>query len=51
MTIQDFSKTIELRAEFERAYKARGNAYLSIGDTLRGNADLNIWRERTGATN
>jgi tetratricopeptide (TPR) repeat protein len=49
--IQDFSKTIELRAEFERAYKARGNAYLSIGDTLRGNADLKIWRERTGATN
>lgn len=48
--LQDFSKTIELRADFERAYKARGNTYLSIGDTSRGNADLAIWREKTGTT-
>jgi tetratricopeptide (TPR) repeat protein len=49
--IQDFSKTIELRPDFERAYKARGNAYITQGDTLKGNADLEVFRQKTGQIN
>lgn len=48
--ISDFSQTIQLKPDFDRAYKARGNAYILMGDSLKGNADLEIWRNRTGAT-
>jgi tetratricopeptide (TPR) repeat protein len=41
--IADFNKAIELDTTFARVYRARGNCYLRIGDTIKGNADLAKW--------
>lgn len=46
--INDFNKTLELDANFDRAYVARGNAYLILGDTVKGNADLEQYNRLTG---
>ena len=38
--IADFNRAIELDSTFSRVYRARGNCYLKIGETEKGNADL-----------
>ncbi|MBN8678367.1 MAG: tetratricopeptide repeat protein [Chitinophagales bacterium] len=41
--IADFNKAIELDTTFARVYRARGNCYLRLGETEKGNADLAKW--------
>ena len=36
----DFSRCIELDPGFARAYRARGNTYLKLGETKKGQSDL-----------
>lgn len=38
--IADFNRALELDSTFARAYRARGNCYLKIGEKEKGNADL-----------
>ncbi len=46
--IADFNKTLELNPDFYRAYRSRGNAYKSIGEIAKGDADLAEWERRQG---
>ncbi len=38
--VADFNRAIELDSTFARVYRARGNCYLKLGETEKGNADL-----------
>ncbi len=49
LAVSDFNKSLEIDPDFFRAYRARGNAYLMQGDTVKGNADLVEWEKRQKA--
>jgi tetratricopeptide (TPR) repeat protein len=38
--IADFTRALELDSTFARVYRARGNCYKKIGETAKGDADL-----------
>jgi len=38
--INDFTRALEIDSTFARVYRARGNCYLKLGETEKGNADL-----------
>jgi protein O-mannosyl-transferase len=42
----DLNQTLKENPDFTRAYRTRGNAYLQLGDTLRGQADLAEYERR-----
>lgn len=44
--LADLNKTLELDANFARAYRARGNVRKELGDTTGGDADLREWEQR-----
>ncbi len=46
LALSDFNKTLEVNPDFVRAYRARGNAYLMQGDSVKGKADLAEWERR-----
>lgn len=41
--VADFTRALELDSTFARVYRARGNCYLKLGETEKGNADLAKW--------
>ncbi|MDO8368342.1 MAG: tetratricopeptide repeat protein [Saprospiraceae bacterium] len=41
--VADFNRALELDSTFARVYRARGNCYLKLGETEKGNADLAKW--------
>ncbi len=40
LALVDYNRCLELDPKFYRAYRARGNTYLKLGETEKGNADL-----------
>lgn len=46
--IADFNRAIELDPSFVRAYRARGNCYLKVGEIEKGNADLKTYEGMQG---
>ncbi len=40
LALTDYNRCLELDPKFFRAYRARGNTYLKLGETEKGNADL-----------
>ena len=38
--LADFNRCLEIDSTFTRAYRARGNTYLKLGETAKGDADL-----------
>jgi len=40
LALEDYNRCLELDSKFYRAYRARGNTYLKLGDPEKGNADL-----------
>ncbi len=45
--LADFNRCLQIDTSFVRAYRARGNTYLKLGDTDRGNADLQEYERLT----
>ena len=45
-SIKAFDRTIQLNPDFERAYRARGNAYMAAGDSIRAQVDLQEFEKR-----
>ena len=46
--LADFNRTLELNPDFERAYRARGNVRIQLGDQKGGDEDLKEWERRSG---
>jgi len=44
--IADFNVTLQLTPNFYQAYRSRGNAWMMLGDTVRGKADLAEFQRR-----
>lgn len=40
LALEDYNRCLKIDPKFYRAYRARGNTYLKLGDTEKGNADL-----------
>jgi tetratricopeptide (TPR) repeat protein len=47
--IADFNVTLQVAPHFYQAYRPRGNAWIMLGDTARGRADLAEFKRRSGA--
>ncbi len=46
--LPDLDRALELNPDFERAYRARGNVRLQLGDTAGSQADFQEYERRTG---
>jgi tetratricopeptide (TPR) repeat protein len=46
--LADFNRCLEIDPNFVRAYRARGNTYLKMGETEKGNADLQTYDRLSG---
>lgn len=46
--IKALDRCLEINPDFARAYRARGNAYLSMGDSARAQIDLQEFERRQG---
>ena len=44
--VKAFNRTLELDPDFERAYAARGNAYMAMGDSAKAELDLREYDRR-----
>lgn len=46
--LKDLDRTLEINPDFDRAYRARGNVRLQLGDESGGAADFQEFERRTG---
>ena len=44
--VKAFNRTLELDPNFDRAYAARGNAYMAMGDSAKAELDLREYDRR-----
>ena len=49
--LADFNRCLEIDPDFYRAYRARGNTLLNMGETEKGNADLQEYDRRNPQRN